>query len=135
VTRTAARRRSPAFRTTQIPRGCAHSRPPVRPRPIVRPGGTNNVATRSCELLPRQPGDHTALVVLPSGGVEVVGAGAVTLLDGRRVAYTNFNEVSRGDVLALIDVKLHLLPADARFEPGEAAHPSVDEVVATVTGR
>jgi cyanophycinase len=79
--------------------------------------------------------EDTALVVLPSGGVEVVDAGAVTLLDGRRVAYTNFNEVSRGDVLALVDVKLHPLPAGARFEPGEAAHPSVDEVVATVTGR
>jgi cyanophycinase len=79
--------------------------------------------------------EDTALVVLPSGGIEVVGAGAVTLLDGRRVAYSNFNEVDRGEVLALIDVKLHLLPAGARFELEHGANDRVAEILATVTGR
>ena len=57
----------------------------------------------------------------------MVGSGGVTVLDGRDMVYTNFNEVGRGEALALTDVRLHLLPTGFRFhvEAGieDAAHP------------
>lgn len=55
----------------------------------------------------------------PEAKVEVVGSGAVTVLDARDVLYTNSHKVDRGDILALSDVHLHLLPAGFRHEPGE----------------
>jgi cyanophycinase len=62
--------------------------------------------------------EDTGLVVGPRGAIEVVGSGAVTVLDARDVLYTNVHKVDRGDVLALSDVHLHLLPSGFRHEPG-----------------
>jgi cyanophycinase len=58
--------------------------------------------------------EDTALVVEPCGGIEAVGDGAVTLLDGRQMS-SNFLAGQQRDTLELIDVKLHLLPAGARY--------------------
>jgi len=58
--------------------------------------------------------EDTALIVEPSHGIEVVGDGAVTLIDGRQMS-SNFLNVQRREKLELIDVKLHLLPAGARY--------------------
>jgi cyanophycinase len=58
--------------------------------------------------------EDTALVVEPCGGIEAVGDGAVTLLDGRGMS-SNFLPGAEADALELIDVKLHLLPAGARY--------------------
>jgi cyanophycinase len=58
--------------------------------------------------------EDTALIVEPEQGIEVVGDGAITVLDGRRMS-TNFLEAKEHDALELIDVKLHLLPAGARY--------------------
>ena len=60
--------------------------------------------------------EDTALVVSPDRRLEVVGSGAVTVLDGRDMVYTNVNEVSRGEALAITDIRLHLLPTGFRFD-------------------
>ena len=59
--------------------------------------------------------EDTGLVVTPDRDFEVVGSGAVTVLDGRSMIYTNFNQVESGDVLAMCNVQLHLFPAGFRF--------------------
>jgi cyanophycinase len=60
--------------------------------------------------------EDTGLVVQPGVRLEVVGSGGVTVLDGRDMVYTNFNEVGRGEALAITDVRLHLLPTGFRFD-------------------
>lgn len=65
--------------------------------------------------------EDTALIIAPGDRVEVLGTGAVTMIDGRDMLYSNFNEIDRGDTLALADVRLHLLPAGFRLELGESA--------------
>lgn len=60
--------------------------------------------------------EDTALVLLPGHGLEVVGSGAVTLVDGCEMAYTTYNEIDEGEVLTLTDVRLHLLPAGFRYD-------------------
>jgi cyanophycinase len=55
--------------------------------------------------------EDTALIVHPGVSMEVVGNGAVTLVDGRSMIYSNINEVREGDVLAMSNIQLHLLPA------------------------
>jgi cyanophycinase len=58
--------------------------------------------------------EDTALVVQPGTSLEVIGSGAVTVLDGRCMIYTNINDVNDGDTLAMSNVQIHLLPAGFR---------------------
>ncbi len=76
--------------------------------------------------------EDTALVIDPAGGLEAVGDGAVTLLDGRQMS-SNFLAGRQRDALELIDVKLHLLPAGARYAPGTT--PPVLQGIATLLTR
>jgi cyanophycinase len=62
--------------------------------------------------------EDTALVVERGAGIEVVGQGAVTIVDGRTMS-TNVAEIANHETPELIDVRLHLLPAGSRYElPG-----------------
>lgn len=65
--------------------------------------------------------EDTALVIDRGHGVEVVGQGAVTIIDGRSMQ-SNAAEVDQCDTPELIDVRLHLLPAGKRYELGEDEH-------------
>jgi cyanophycinase len=65
--------------------------------------------------------EDTALVITPGRCIEVVGSGTVTVVDGSEMAYTNFNEVGEGEVLALTDVRVHMLPAGFAYDLGRAA--------------
>jgi cyanophycinase len=58
--------------------------------------------------------EDTALIVEPGLGLEVVGEGAVTILDGREML-SNFLDIERHEKLELTNVKLHLLPAGAKY--------------------
>lgn len=73
--------------------------------------------------------EDTALIVEPGLGLEVVGEGAVTILDGREML-SNFLDAERNERLELTNVKLHLLPAGARYyfdsEPGHTRTKSND---------
>jgi len=65
--------------------------------------------------------EDTALVIDRGLGVEVVGQGAVTIIDGRSML-SNAAEVDQCDTPELIDVRLHLLPAGKRYELGADDH-------------
>lgn len=59
--------------------------------------------------------EDTAIVVSPDTDLEVIGAGAVTIVDARQMTYTNVNEVKKGETLAMTNIQFHLLPAGFRF--------------------
>jgi cyanophycinase len=58
--------------------------------------------------------EDTALVVERGVGIEVLGEGAVTIVDGRHML-TNLADIADRDTPELIDVRLHLLPAGSVF--------------------
>ena len=58
--------------------------------------------------------EDTALVIERGVGIEVLGEGAVTIVDGRNMS-TNIAEISDHETPELIDVRLHLLPAGSKF--------------------
>lgn len=58
--------------------------------------------------------EDTALIISERGDVEVIGTGAVTLLDGRHM-HSNIDEADSQEHLELINVILHLLPAGNRY--------------------
>jgi cyanophycinase len=86
--------------------------------------------------------EDTALVVERGVGIEVLGEGAVTIVDGRNMS-TNIAEISDHETPELIDVRLHLLPAGSKYRlPAEDDHgadsripPSLLEFLENVTKR
>lgn len=84
--------------------------------------------------------EDTALVIERGVGIEVLGEGAVTIVDGRAMS-TNIAEISDRETPELIDVRLHLLPAGSRYRlprDGEAARripPPLLEFIENVTKR
>ncbi|MFM2035894.1 MAG: hypothetical protein RL459_1159 [Pseudomonadota bacterium] len=64
--------------------------------------------------------EDTALVIERAHSVEVIGKGAVTLLDARSMT-SNFADIESNERLELLGVRLHLLPAGYRYSvvPGE----------------
>jgi cyanophycinase len=63
--------------------------------------------------------EDTALVVNIGRGIEVLGQGAVTIVDGRNMI-TNVAFIKDRDTPELIDVRLHLLPAGSSSQlPGQ----------------
>jgi cyanophycinase len=59
--------------------------------------------------------ENTALVV-KDGVFEVIGEGAVTVIDAGELSYTNVPDLKEDEGLALYNVKLHVLPAGHRFD-------------------
>jgi cyanophycinase len=66
--------------------------------------------------------EDTALVIERGRGLEVVGHGAVTLVDGREMQ-SDFLELYERDFIQLHNVRLHLLPDGARHGMQEGAAP------------
>ncbi len=60
--------------------------------------------------------EDTALFVGPDGVAEVIGAGAVTILDGSAVSYTNVAEAHSNQPVAIVGLTLHILTAGLRFD-------------------
>ena len=58
--------------------------------------------------------EDTSLVIERGGGIEVVGEGAVTVVDGRHMR-SNLELIADRESPEMIDVRLHLLPAGSRF--------------------
>lgn len=69
--------------------------------------------------------ENTALVVKDSI-FEVIGAGAVTVIDAGELTYTNIPELKEDEGLALFNVKLHILPAGHRFDMS-ARRPIIEQ--------
>jgi cyanophycinase len=62
--------------------------------------------------------EDTALIVEPERAIEVIGSGAVTVVDGSKMR-SNYLDVDRRERLELENVVLNLLPAGARYEADE----------------
>jgi cyanophycinase len=58
--------------------------------------------------------EDTALVIARGTGIEVVGSGAVTVVDGRSM-HSNMADVDSGECPCLVDVRLHLLPSGSTY--------------------
>ncbi|MFC5462834.1 cyanophycinase [Massilia niabensis] len=85
--------------------------------------------------------EDTALIIERGRGIEVVGEGSVTVVDGRTMD-TNIADIRDHATPELIDVRLHLLPAGSRWylptdaEPGNRPmSPALREFLETVTKR
>ena len=90
-----------------------------------------NIVAQNPYLLGCGIDEDTALIVEPGMGLEVIGDGAVTILDGREMC-SNIVDTERAERFELTNVKLHLMPAGARYYfDGTAQGPSVR----TIDGR
>ncbi len=54
--------------------------------------------------------EDTAIHVHPDGHFQVLGANAVTVIDGRSISYANVSELKPDEILAIAHVTLHVLP-------------------------
>ena len=54
--------------------------------------------------------EDTAIHVYPDGRFQVLGANAVTVIDGRSISYANVSELKPDEILAIAHVTLHVLP-------------------------
>ncbi|CUI08703.1 cyanophycinase [Massilia antarctica] len=67
--------------------------------------------------------EDTALLIEAGGGIAILGAGAVTVIDGRHMV-SNVADIGNRKVPEMVDVRLHLLPSGSRYGgPGDAATP------------
>lgn len=60
--------------------------------------------------------EDTAIAVDSNGLFQVIGTNSVTVLDAKNIRYSNISELSRGDVLELIGVTLHVLSPGSGFD-------------------
>lgn len=60
--------------------------------------------------------DENTAVVVNNNQFEVIGEGAVTVLDVSEITHTNLNSILKDEDLALCGVRLHILPHGYRFD-------------------
>lgn len=60
--------------------------------------------------------DENTAVVVSNKQFEVIGEGAVTVLDVSEITHTNLDHILKDEDLALCGVKLHILPHGYRFD-------------------
>jgi len=82
--------------------------------------------------------ENTALIVELNSGLEVLGQGAVTIIDGREVM-SNLPDVSTADPVELINVRMHLLRPGFRYsvhgeeQQGRKVSPALEQIIPIVT--
>ncbi len=79
-----------------------------------RLGRLMSVLAQRPDLLGVGIDEDTALIIERGTGVEVVGKGTVTLIDGRRMR-SNFGAAAASEHLEMLGVTLHVLPAGNRY--------------------
>ncbi|MDM5175626.1 cyanophycinase [Massilia sp. DJPM01] len=68
--------------------------------------------------------EDTALLIEAGGSIEILGAGAVTVVDGRHMV-SNVADIRNRAVPEMVDVRLHLLPSGSRYgAAGDSATPA-----------
>jgi cyanophycinase len=70
--------------------------------------------------------EDTAIVIESDGTVQTIGSGAVYIVDGHNLSYTNISQVSFSRAMSVFGVKLHALSSGDGFDihsrlPAEAA--------------
>jgi cyanophycinase len=59
--------------------------------------------------------DENTAIAVDGDEIEVIGEGAVTIVDVAHISHNNLNESLRDEALAICDAKLHILPQGYRF--------------------
>lgn len=78
--------------------------------------------------------EDTALLIERQRAIEVIGKGAITIVDGRKMK-SNFDDIDSEDRLELQGLQLHLLPAPNRYALGKNGkfltrlHPSLENAL------
>lgn len=60
--------------------------------------------------------EDTAIFISPEQVFEVVGSGAVTIIDPIDLSYSSMSKASKSDALSLLDLKLHILSKGCHFD-------------------
>jgi len=60
--------------------------------------------------------EDTAIFINPEQVFEVVGSGAVTIIDPMHLSYSSMSRASKKEALSLLDLKLHILSKGCRFD-------------------
>lgn len=60
--------------------------------------------------------DEDTAMVIDKNGFEVIGRGAVTVVDGGAMSYTNTPYIKKGESMAMADVKIHVLSEGHKFD-------------------
>lgn len=71
--------------------------------------------------------EDTALLIDRGKGIEVIGKGTVTLLDGRRMQ-TNYRDAESSERLEMLGVRLHVLPSGNRYYSDASARLTAKSV-------
>jgi cyanophycinase len=77
--------------------------------------------------------DEDTALVAKDGIFEVIGRGAVTVIDAGELTYTNVPDLREDEGLALYNIKLHVLTAGHRFDMHER-HPIIEKHSRTEIG-
>jgi len=72
--------------------------------------------------------EDTAAFIDPNGVLEVVGSGGITVLDPSDLEYSSIAEIRKDDVVTMLNLKMHILAAGARFDV-KSRRPIVDHVL------
>jgi cyanophycinase len=59
--------------------------------------------------------EDTAAFIAPSGDLEVMGTGAVTIVDTSEVEYSSMHAAEPHDTITLLGIKMHQLAEGARY--------------------
>jgi cyanophycinase len=59
--------------------------------------------------------ENTAIVFEGSSEFSVIGSGAVTVVDGSHISHTNPSELAPDEILAITDIKMHILPKGYKY--------------------
>ena len=60
--------------------------------------------------------DENTSVLVQNNKLQVVGEGAVTVVDVADISHTNIGEILKDDALAICGAKLHILPDGYKFD-------------------
>jgi cyanophycinase len=60
--------------------------------------------------------ENTAVVFEQDSSFKILGSGAVTIIDGRGITYTNVSELAPDEILAITDIKMHILPKNCGYD-------------------
>ncbi|MBI6874061.1 cyanophycinase [Clostridium aciditolerans] len=60
--------------------------------------------------------EDTAIVVNEEGELKVIGSGAVYIIDGSNINYSNVSEQYQDEILSIFNVKLHVLKNGDKFD-------------------
>ncbi len=75
--------------------------------------------------------DENTAIVVNGNQFEVIGAGAVTVIDVSEISHCNIDQLLKDEPLAICGAKLHILPHGYKFDL-EKRQPIIENISATV---